>query len=287
MMSEEIRSLLEAAAKRDHVYAPDVEQLLVRGRREVRRRYAVSVAVAASVAIVAGAAVATAVGNGLPAPNTGYQPAATGSTTGRQSPNSAQTPSAADAQVASDCSKQRDATSIIPLKSGDRTPDPAPSEVKGWKTAVKAVDSSGTSAVLLSPDGRFYAVCSYPPANWNGGVGHKGIDILPVGAAPALPTGSQDGISPIGWANDCSAKRGGPCEHEAWGGAGRVPAGVARVTVRTRDGFTGEATIRDGYLAYQHLAPYQPMTSTRPAPVVLTMYDAEGKILVSYDQGGP
>jgi hypothetical protein len=157
--------------------------------------------------------------------------------------------------------------------------------VKGWKTAVKAVDRSGTSAVLLSPDERFYAVCSYPPANWNGGVGDKGIDFFPVGAAPALPTGSKDGISLIGWAHDCSAKRGGPCEHEAWGGAGRVPAGVARVTVRTRDGFTGEATIRDGYLAYP--APYQPMTSTRPAPVVLTMYDAEGKLLVSYDQGRP
>jgi hypothetical protein len=278
MMDKELGPLLDRAAERDAAYVPDVEKLLVKGRRSVRRRYAAaSAGVVATVAVVVtGVSAAVGAGHGLPGPVDTLQPAGIGPTAATASA------SAADVRIATDCSKLSDATSLYST-TGQKVYEPKPAEVKGWRVAVSVADTSGTSAILLSPDGKFYAICSIQPAGWAGGEGDKGIDFARVGKAPVLPTSWKSGYRLIGWANDCNPKDSdSPCKHEAWGGAGRVPAGVARVTVGTRDGFTGEATIRDGYLAYQHLAPYRPMISS--PPVILTMYDAAGKKLASFDQ---
>lgn len=278
-MERELTSLLEEAAQRDTPFVPDIDQLVRTGRRRTRRRQAVASAGAlvSVVAVVVGVTALVGPRSGLPGQADPPQPAATGSGAKTEAPQR----SATDSRIAAECSEQHDGSSA----SGKQGREPEPSAVRSWAVAVSASDASGTSAVLLDPNGVFVAVCSYPPAGWAGGTGEKGIDFFRTTTTPAMPTGWKNGLHLIGWANNCSAKSSASkCDHESWGGAGRLPREVARVTIRTRDGFTGEAKIRNGYMAYQHLAPFKPMTGSPFPPVIITMYDAHGKKLVSYDQ---
>lgn len=282
--------LLEDASQRRVAFTPDVESLLRTGRRRHRGR--VALAAAAAVAVVAAGSITLLGGRGgagLPAPVDSL-PAASSSA-------SATPPavSAADVRILRECGKQYDHSSsepATPRSTGNATaapPSPSRYDFSRWTVAVSATDFSGTSAVLLSPDHKRYATCAFSPSQWSGGA-ESGVDIQAVQAVP-VPHGWRNGFAPINWAYDCNLKRTATCEHEVWAGVALLPSTVSRVTIRTRDGHTGEAVVRNGFLAYRHVAPYRAITGdnqgsgagTMP-PVVLTLYNSAGQRLASFNQ---
>jgi hypothetical protein len=268
--------LLDDASQRRVAYTPDIDALLRTGRRRHRNRVAVSaIAAAAAAAVTAGAIALLGGRDGVPAPSNSL-PAAS-------SPSAPASPSvsAADARILRECGKQYDNTGEVSPRGYD---------FSRWSVAVSASDSSGTSAVLLSPDRERYAPCAFSPPQWTGGA-ERGVDILPVRAMP-VPHGWRSGFAPVTWAYDCNLKRSATCEHEVWAGTALLPGTVSRVTVRTRDGFSGEAVVRNGFMAFRHVAPYKAImggvdqgsgAGTMP-PVLLTLYDSAGRKLTSFNQ---
>lgn len=288
----DLDELLEDASRRRVAFTPDVESLLRTGRRRHRGR--VALAAAAAVAVVAAGSVALLGGRGgagLPTPVDSL-PAASSSASTEQP--TAPAVSAADARILRECGKQYDNTGnepATPRSPGNATVGP-PSrayDFSRWAVAVSSTDFSGTSAVLLSPDHKRYAMCAFSPSQWAGGA-ESGVDILPVQAVP-VPHGWRNGFAPVNWAYDCNLKRTATCEHEVWAGVALLPRTVSRVTIRTRDGYTGDAVVRNGFMAYRHVAPYKAITGddqgsgagTMP-PVVLTLYNSAGKRLASFNQ---
>jgi hypothetical protein len=136
-------------------------------------------------------------------------------------------------------------------------------DYEDWTRPVVSRTDVGTTVVLLSPDGTTWAMC----------IGDDAADMA------TFATGSRVADDPglnwvrvLFWNDDCVT--GVDEQVCSWGAAGQTPPDVARMTFESLDGRTSDATVREGFFAWQSAVDG---IDDFNQPLWVTLYDSDGE----------
>ena len=301
----DLRNLLRAVADdTDHPMGFSVADVMAEGTRRARRRVWGWTSLWAAAAVVVILMLSQLLTRPDPPPFPAPAPATTTTTTTPApsvSTRSAAPPviSEADQKLVAECATTPIYPPVFIDPSSPPTsfpmPSPTTSDLTGWRVILRADDDYGTSAGLVSADGRQYAVCNrVHDASTDSKaelIPLKQPQNIPVPSSWTDPANAHLVDMPLGWSQICQMKPTGKvCPDELYYGVGVGYDGVARVHIEWPDKTSNDYLLTNGYYVARHLEKRVPRPVNRTArdmqnlpSLYISFYDAAGKLLIRYD----